>query len=106
MTNPKIPEPMGSGSREYAEWVSLPPLDGGLWVAMVTEVLDDAAIPNLVKTDLASGGVGMVIGTTTLGKLWRIQVPREYEEEAMAVFESLMGDKGEASDDNTGSKSE
>lgn len=83
--------------RDYVEWKSLPPLDGGVWVAMVTEVLDSNEIPNIVKTDLSAGGLGMVVGTTTLGKMWRIQVPEEYYEQALDIYESLLG--GGASDD-------
>jgi hypothetical protein len=94
-SNPMSPD----DKREYTEWKSLPPLDGGVWVAMVTEVLDDREIPNLVKTDLSAGGLGVVTGTTTLGKMWRIQVPAEFYVEAMEVFDSLMGDKGEAEKD-------
>ncbi|MBI5060105.1 hypothetical protein HZB60_10045 [candidate division KSB1 bacterium] len=83
-----------SDPREYTEWKSLPPLDGGVWVAMVTEVLDDNGIPNLVKTDLSAGGLGVVTGTTTLGKLWRVQVPAEYYEQALDIYDSLFGDHG------------
>jgi hypothetical protein len=81
--------------RHYTDWKSLPPLDGGVWVAMVTEVLDDHEIPNLVKTDLAAGGLGMVIGTVSLGKLWRVQVPAEYYDQAMDIYDSLFGEHGD-----------
>ena len=80
------PEPSG-----HTGWKSLPPLDGGVWVAMVTEVLDERGIPNLVQTDLAAGGIGMVVGTTTVGKLWRVQVPAEYYEQALEIYESMFG---------------
>jgi len=73
------------------EWVPLPKLPGGIYVSMVTEVLDKENIPNLVKTDLAAGGIGMVIGTTTVGKPWRIFVPRDKYEEALHIFESIIG---------------
>ena len=62
---------MSDDVKSYASWKSLPALGGGVWVAMVTEVLDGEGIPNLVKTDLASGGLGVVTGTDTLGKAWR-----------------------------------
>lgn len=73
------------------EWVPLPKLPGGIYVSMITEVLDKEKIPNLVKTDLAAGGIGMVIGTTTVGKPWRILVPRDKYEEALHIFESIVG---------------
>lgn len=82
---------MSSDVKSFAKWVSLPPLNGGVWVAMVTEVLDSEGIPNLVKTDLASGGLGMVTGTDTLGKAWRIQVPEEFLARALEVYESILG---------------
>ncbi|MCB9367282.1 MAG: hypothetical protein H6508_08895 [Calditrichaeota bacterium] len=80
--------------KSYAEWRSLPPLEGGVWVAMVTEVLDTEGIPNLVKTDLAAGGLGMVIGTETIGKAWRVQVPEEFFERALSIYETILGDQG------------
>ncbi|MBU0691104.1 hypothetical protein KKG66_00385 [bacterium] len=79
-------------SEERVTWKSLPPLRGGVWVAMVTEVLDQKEIPNIVKTDLSSGGLGQVTGTEQLGKGWRIQVPEESYAEALDIFESLMGE--------------
>jgi hypothetical protein len=78
-------------------WKSLPLLQGGVWVAMVTEVLDQHEIPNVVKTDLEAGGLGMIIGTEPLGNPWRIQVPETDYDRALDIFESLMGgQEGEA----------
>ena len=85
-------------NEERTDWKSLPPLDGGVWVAMVTEVLDKEEIPNIVKTDLAAGGLGVVTGTTPLGKAWRIQVPEQFYERAMEVYQSLLGAGGEANE--------
>jgi hypothetical protein len=62
---------------------------------MVTEVLDGAGIPNLVKTDLSGGGLGVVSGTSVVGKPWRIQVPEENYEAALEIFEGLMGSPDE-----------
>ncbi|MBK6764951.1 MAG: DUF2007 domain-containing protein [bacterium] len=78
--------------KSYTNWKSLPPLGGGVWAAMVTEVLDNEGIPNLVKTDLSSGGLGVVTGTDTLGKAWRIQVPEEFYARALEIHESIQGD--------------
>ncbi len=83
---------------ERPEWKSLPPLDGGVWVAMVTEVLDNEGIPNLVKTDLAAGGLGVVTGTSALGKAWRIQVPEQFYEQALEIYQGLLGAAGEANE--------
>lgn len=80
---------------DRVKWVSLPPLEGGVYVGMVTEVLDDHEIPNLVKTDLSAGGLGVVVGTEQLGKAWRIQVPEEYLAQAMEIYNELMGPPGE-----------
>lgn len=74
-------------------WKSLPPLEGGVFVAMVTEVLDQNDIPNLVKTELEAGGLGMIMGTTQLGRSWRIQVPESEYQRAMEIYKSLMGDQ-------------
>jgi hypothetical protein len=82
---------MSDEVKSYTNWISLPPLGGGVWVAMVTEVLDKEGIPNLVKTDLASGGLGVVTGTETLGKSWRIQVPEEYHPRALEIYHSILG---------------
>lgn len=82
---------MSQDVKSYGRWVSLPPLGGGVWVAMVTEVLDGEGIPNLVKTDLSSGGLGVVTGTETLGKSWRIQVPEEFFVRALEIHESILG---------------
>jgi hypothetical protein len=76
---------------ESTDWVPLPKLPGGVYVAMVTEVLDKENIPNWVKTDLAAGGIGVIIGTETVGKPWRILVPRDKYEEALHIFESIVG---------------
>jgi hypothetical protein len=83
---------MSDDVKSYANWKSLPPLGGGVWVAMVTEVLDNEEIPNLVKTDLSAGGLGVVTGTETLGKGWRIQVPEEFYARALEIYESILGD--------------
>lgn len=80
------------------EWKSLPPLGGGVWVAMVTEVLDNENIPNLVKTDLGAGGLGVITGTEQLGQAWRIQVPEQFYDRAMDVYQSLLGDGGQANE--------
>ena len=75
---------MGLGAMSIVKiWKSLPPLSGGVWVAMVTEVLDNKEIPNLVKTDLSSGALGIVTGTQRLGKPLRVQVPEERYDEAV-----------------------
>lgn len=80
--------------RSYAAWKSLPPLSGGVWVAMVTEVLDGEGIPNIVKTDLSSGGLGFITGTEALGKAWRIQVPEDFYDQALEIYESMMSNEG------------
>lgn len=72
-------------------WKALPPLEGGIYVAMVTEVLDTNGIPNLVQTDLEDGGLGWITGTERLGKGWRIKVPESEYERALDLYESLMG---------------
>ncbi|MCB1058957.1 MAG: hypothetical protein KDB65_01885 [Calditrichaeota bacterium] len=82
---------MSDDVKSYASWKSLPALGGGVWVAMVTEVLDGEGIPNLVKTDLASGGLGVVTGTDTLGKAWRIQVPEDFYIRSLEIYESILG---------------
>jgi hypothetical protein len=79
------------GHGNSSDWKSLPPLDGGVWVAMVTEVLDREGIPNVVKTDLAAGGLGVITGTVPLGEAWRIQVPEAEYARALEILESLMG---------------
>ncbi|MCC6475668.1 DUF2007 domain-containing protein [bacterium] len=93
---------MTDGVRSYSAWKSLPPLSGGVWVAMVTEVLDGEGIPNLVKTDLSSGGLGFITGTEALGKAWRIQVPEDFYDHALEIFEAMMsneeGEDEEAAD--------
>jgi hypothetical protein len=87
-----------------AKWKSLPPLSGGVYVGMVTEVLDGENIPNLVKTDLAAGGLGMIVGTEPLGRPWRIQVPEEFYDRALEIYESLLhrqpGEGGDAEPDS------
>jgi hypothetical protein len=92
MTEHKTPDD------DRAEWKSLPPLDGGVWVAMVTEILDREEIPNLVKTDLAAGGLGVVTGTSPLGKAWRIQVPAQFYDQALEIYQSLLGAAGDANE--------
>jgi hypothetical protein len=86
---------------DATNWKSLPPLRGGIWVAMVTEVLDREQIPNMVKTTLESGGLGMIIGTEPLGDPWRIQVPETEYDRALAIFEELMGEEGEDENENS-----
>jgi hypothetical protein len=83
---------------ERVDWKSLPPLDGGVWVGMVTEVLDMEGIPNLVKTDLESGGLGVITGTAQLGTATRIQVPSQFYERALEIYQSLLGEGGEANE--------
>ncbi|RPH93746.1 hypothetical protein EHM69_09420 [candidate division KSB1 bacterium] len=83
---------MNYAENEAINWKSLPALTGGVWVAMVTEVLDQEGIPNLVKTDLSAGALGVITGTMSLGKLWRIQVPEPEYDRALEIYESLMGD--------------
>jgi hypothetical protein len=85
---------------ERTNWKSLPPLHGGVWVGMVTEVLDEKNIPNLVKTDLGAGGLGVITGTAPIGKAWRIQVPEERYDEALEIYETLLGDGGAETPDS------
>jgi hypothetical protein len=73
-------------------WKSLPPLNGGVFVAMVTEVLEDEGIPFMTQTTLEAGGLGVITGTLRLGEPWRIQVPDSDYERAMEIFKSLMGE--------------
>jgi hypothetical protein len=75
-------------------WKPLPPLSGGVFVSMVTEVFDKENIPNMVKTDLESGGLGMIMGTETLGDPWKIFVPESEYDRALEIFHSLMGSQG------------
>lgn len=77
-------------------WKPLPPLSGGVFVSMVTEVLDKENIANMVKTDLESGGLGMIMGTETLGNPWKIFVPESEYDRALEIFNALMGDRGES----------
>ena len=85
-------------NEERAEWKSLPPLDGGVWVGMVTEVLDEEGIPNIVKSDLEQGGLGIITGTQQLGTATRIQVPAQFYERALEIYQSLLGEGGEANE--------
>ena len=80
------------------DWKSLPPLDGGVWVGMVTEVLDTEGIPNIVKSDLEHGGLGVITGTSQLGTATRIQVPSQFYERALEIYQSLLGEGGEANE--------
>lgn len=83
------------------KWMSLPPLEGGVYVGMVTEVLDQEGIPNVVKTDLEAGGLGVIMGTQRLGDPWRIQVPEEHYARALEIYESLLGGEGAATPDGS-----
>jgi len=74
-------------------WKALPPLSGGVFVSMVTEVFDKENIPNMVKTDLEAGGLGMIMGTETLGDPWKIFVPESEYDRALEIFRSLMGNQ-------------
>jgi hypothetical protein len=65
---------------------------------MVTEVLDEREIPNLVQTDLSSGGLGQITGTEQLGKATRIQVPEENYAAALEIFESMMSNDADSGD--------
>jgi len=85
---------MSEEKRDRVNWKSLPPLEGGVYVGMVTEVLDNEGIPNLVKTDLEAGGLGMIMGTQQVGRPWRIQVPEEFFVRAMEIYESLLRREG------------
>src|SRR5512140_3543437 len=75
-------------------WKALPQLKGGVFVSMVTEVLDKENIPNMVKTDLESGGLGVIMGTEPLGDPWKIFVPESEYDRALQIFESHMGNQG------------
>lgn len=81
-------------NNDRVTWKSLPPLRGGVWVAMVTDVLDQKEIPNIVKTDLIAGGLGQISGTEQLGRASRIQVPAEKFAEALEIYETLLGEGG------------
>lgn len=85
---------MSEDKQNRVNWKSLPPLEGGLYVGMVTEVLDNEGIPNLVKTDLEAGGLGVIMGTQQVGRPWRIQVPEEYYDRALEIYESLLRREG------------
>jgi hypothetical protein len=84
-------EELQKHSGEAVVWKALPPLEGGVFVSMVTEVLDKEGIPNVVKTDLEAGGLGMITGTVRLGNPWRIHVPEPEYSRALEIYEELMG---------------
>ncbi|MDD5087302.1 MAG: DUF2007 domain-containing protein [bacterium] len=92
---------MSEEKRDRVNWKALPPLEGGVYVGMVTEVLDNEGIPNLVKSDLEAGGLGMIAGTQRLGEPWRIQVPEEFYDRAMEIYESLLRREGGTETDET-----
>lgn len=87
---------MTAHNEPKANWKPLPPLKGGVFVSMVTEVLDKENIANMVKTDLEAGGLGMIMGTESLGDPWKVFVPETDYDRALEIFNTLMGDKGEA----------
>jgi hypothetical protein len=89
---------VAESSEGRTEWKFLPPLEGGIWVGMVTEVLDTEGIPNIVKSDLEHGGLGVITGTSQLGTATRIQVPSQFYERALEIYQSLMGAGGEANE--------
>jgi hypothetical protein len=78
-------------SQDNMAWKALPPLEGGVFVAMVTEVLNKEGIPSMVKTDLEAGGLGMITGTVHVGAPYRIKVPESDYDKALEIFEELMG---------------
>jgi hypothetical protein len=90
---------MSNHDRDSVQWRALPLLDGGVYVGMVTEVLDREGIANVVKTDLEAGGLGVVMGTSPLGEPWRIEVPEEQYARAMEIYESIVGQAGEGGSD-------
>ena len=92
---------MSEDKRGRVNWKALPPLEGGVYVGMVTEVLDNEGIPNIVKTDLEAGGLGVIMGTQRVGDPWRIQVPEEFYDRAMEIYESLLRREGGNEHDGT-----
>ncbi len=93
---------MTEPDRHTVNWRALPPLDGGVYVGMVTEVLDKEGIANVVKTDLEAGGLGNVMGTTPLGDPWRIEVPAEEYARALEIYESIVGEQDDDGPESIG----
>lgn len=81
---------MNEHDQDQVLWKALPPMEGGVYVAMLTEVLDNEGIPNVVKTDLESGGLGRITGTSQIGAPWRVQVPEQFYERAMDIYRSII----------------
>lgn len=81
---------MSANDQDRVEWKALPPMEGGVYVSMLTEVLDDEGIPNVVKTDLESGGLGRITGTAQIGAPWRVQVPAEFYDRALDIYKSII----------------
>jgi hypothetical protein len=77
--------------KEAADWSPLPDVDTELYVGMIRELLEKENIPSWIKLSPPSAGLSQAAAPKMAGKSWRILVPQDRYDEAIEIFEQIIG---------------
>jgi len=91
------------GPREYkeVEWVGLREVSSPVYAEMIKEVLDREEIPNYLSFDMLSSTFSLR-GTSLVGESGKLYVPKEFEEQAAEIIDSMIdeADENETEDES------
>ncbi len=71
-------------------WVALEALDGKVYADMVSEALDNANIPNYIKSDWAESAFN-IEAVRMAGMTVKLFVPEKFKEDAQQILHDILG---------------
>lgn len=71
-------------------WVALDPLEGKVYADMVSEALNNAGIPNYIKSDWAESAFN-IEAVRMAGMTVKLFVPEEYKDKAEQILHDIAG---------------
>ncbi|NIA18598.1 MAG: hypothetical protein GWO85_00710 [Simkaniaceae bacterium] len=72
------------------KWVALDPLSGKVYADMVSEALNNADIPNYIKSDWAESAFN-IEAVRMAGMTVKLFVPEEYKDKAEQILHDIAG---------------
>jgi hypothetical protein len=77
--------------KESSDWIPLPDVREELYVGMIKELLDKENIPSWIKLSALCAGLSQAAAPRTAGKSWCILVPQNRYDQAVEIFEQIIG---------------
>ena len=73
------------------DWISLPSISGKIHVDMIIDILNKNGIPHYLKSNWMNATFS-IEGTSNLGDISRIFVPKRSEEQALNIMHIIIGE--------------